>query len=298
MERLSFSGYSTRDVATLLGLSADQVRSYVRAGFLAPRLGARGEYLFSFQDLILLRTAKGLLDAQVPPRRIRLALRKLHEQLPEGKPLSGVRITAQGHQVVVRDGGEAWHAESGQILFDFGVSDLARDAASISQHDSEERRSRRKPPPPPEPAPPREPESPWEWYERGCQLEEAEPAAAEEAMAAYRLALQLDADLPDAHLNLGRLLHERGEVGGAEMHYRLALAARPDDPIAAYDLGVALQDQARYEEAAQAYQMALTADAANADAHYNLAAVYEAMGQRQAAFRHFKSYRALTGKAS
>ncbi|HYG64422.1 MAG TPA: tetratricopeptide repeat protein, partial [Thermoanaerobaculia bacterium] len=94
------------------------------------------------------------------------------------------------------------------------------------------------------------------------------------------------------------LLHERGEVGGAEMHYRLALAARPDDPIAAYDLGVALQDQSRLEEAAQAYQMALTADAANADAHYNLAAVYEAMGQRQAAFRHFKSYRALTGKAS
>lgn len=299
MERLSSSGYSTRDVAALLGLSADQVRSYVRAGFLAPRLGTRGEYLFSFQDLILLRTAKGLLDAQVPPRRIRLALRKLHDQLPAGRPLTGVRITAQDHQVVVRDGGEVWHPESGQILFDFGLSDLARDAASIARHE-EERQSRRRqlPPPPPEPAPPKEPESPWEWYERGCQLEAADPEAAEEAMAAYRLALQLDADLPDAHLNLGRLLHERGEVGGAEMHYRLALAARPDDPVAAYDLGVALHDQGRLEEAAEAYQMALTADDGNAEAHYNLAVVYEALGKRQEAFRHLKSYRALAGKAS
>jgi Flp pilus assembly protein TadD len=82
------------------------------------------------------------------------------------------------------------------------------------------------------------------------------------------------------------------------MHYRLALAARPDDPIAAYDLGVALQDQGHLEEAAEAYQMALTADAGNAEAHYNLAVVYEALGRRQEAFRHLKSYRTLTGKAS
>ena len=60
------SGYSTKDVAALLGLSAAQVRSYVRAGFLSPRQGPRGEYYFSFQDLVLLRTAKGLLAASEP----------------------------------------------------------------------------------------------------------------------------------------------------------------------------------------------------------------------------------------
>jgi tetratricopeptide (TPR) repeat protein len=298
MERPAVRGYSTRDVAALLGLSVEQVRSYVRAGFLSPHLGSRGEYLFSFQDLILLRTAKGLLEAQVPPRRIRLALRKLHEQLPEGRPLSGVRIAAQGHQVVVRDGGDVWHPESGQILFDFGVSELAREAASIARHERENGRRRHpedEKETPRQPEPPREPNTAEEWYARGWELEEMD---ADAAMAAYRQALQIDPDLPDAHLNLGRLLHERGEVGGAEMHYRLALAARPDDPVAAYDLGVALQDQGRFEEAAQAYQMSLTADARNADAHYNLAGVYEALGKRQAAFRHLKSYKSLTGKAS
>jgi DNA-binding transcriptional MerR regulator len=68
------SGYSTKDVAALLGLSAESVRSYVRAGFLSPRQGPRGEYYFTFQDLVLLRTAKGLLAARVPRRRVRLAL--------------------------------------------------------------------------------------------------------------------------------------------------------------------------------------------------------------------------------
>jgi len=39
-------GYSTREVATLLGLSQAQIRSCARAGFVAPRLGPRGELLF------------------------------------------------------------------------------------------------------------------------------------------------------------------------------------------------------------------------------------------------------------
>ena len=65
-------GYSTREVATLLGLSEAQIRSCARAGFVAPRVGPRGELLFSFQDLVLLRTAKALLAARIPQRRIRI----------------------------------------------------------------------------------------------------------------------------------------------------------------------------------------------------------------------------------
>src|SRR5436305_1290835 len=121
------SGYSTKDVAALLGLSAEQVRSYVRAGFLSPVQGPRGEYYFSFQDLILLRTAKGLLAARVPRRRVRLALQNLREQLPEDQPLTGVRISAQGHHVVARDGSDVWNPESGQA--DEKALEIDRDLA-------------------------------------------------------------------------------------------------------------------------------------------------------------------------
>ncbi|MGH7806347.1 MAG: MerR family transcriptional regulator, partial [Candidatus Binatia bacterium] len=54
------SGYTARDVAKLLALSIGQVRSFVRAGFLVPERGPRGEFRFTFQDLVLLRTAKEL----------------------------------------------------------------------------------------------------------------------------------------------------------------------------------------------------------------------------------------------
>ena len=88
--------YTAKNVARMLDLSVDRVRSYARAGFLHPDRGPRGEYRFSFQDLVLLRTAKGLLDSRVPPRKIRVVLNKLREQLPSGRPLTGVRISADG----------------------------------------------------------------------------------------------------------------------------------------------------------------------------------------------------------
>jgi tetratricopeptide (TPR) repeat protein len=114
-------------------------------------------------------------------------------------------------------------------------------------------------------------------------------------MAAYRRALELDPDLADAHLNLGRLLHEAGHLAAAESHYRQALAIEPEDALAAYNLGVALQDQQRPREAAAAYRHAIALDPELADAHFNLSGVYEQLGDKAAAFRHLRTYRSLTG---
>src|SRR5438067_2046557 len=172
------SGYAAREVAKMLGLSLGQVRAYVKAGFLDPARGPRGELRFTFQDLVLLRTAQGLVSARIPPRRVRSALRKLRGQLPEGRPLRGVHIRAEGDRIVVGDGHASWSPESGQVLFDFGARELARKVAPLPlrAHDAND------------------------WYERGCDLDEAAP---DEAREAYQRALQLDPSLADAWVNLG-----------------------------------------------------------------------------------------------
>src|ERR671923_2743940 len=120
------SGYGAREVAKMLGLSVGQVRAYVRAGFLEPSRGPRGELRFSFQDLVLLRTAQGLVSARIAPRRVRAALRRLRSQLPEGRTLRDVHIRAEGDHIVVGDGARKWSAEDGQVLFDFATAELAR----------------------------------------------------------------------------------------------------------------------------------------------------------------------------
>jgi tetratricopeptide (TPR) repeat protein len=272
-------GYSTSEVAKLLGFSASQVRGYVRSGFLSPERGSRGELSFSFQDLVFLRTARGLMSERVAPRRIRAALSRLREQLPEGRPLTAVRIAMEGSRIVVEDGARRWQPESGQILFDFGVAELARKVAPLVRRAFREAQEEG-------------PEfSADDWYEWACELEPGSPG---EAIAAYRKALALDSGHADAHVNLGRLLHESGDAAGAEPHYAAALAARPDDATAAFNLGVALQDQGKLPEALLAYQKAVRLDPENADAHFNAASLAEKMGRPAEALRHLRTYRKLT----
>lgn len=269
-------GYRARDVARMLGLSVPQVRELARAGLGEPRRGPRGELRFSFQDLVLLRTARELVRAQVPAARVRRALARLREQLPAGRSLAGVRIAADGEHVVVRDGARLWHPESGQALFDFGVGDVAADvapllaAAARAAGDADDAEA---------------------FYAWGCDLEDGAPAQARDA---YGKALALDPDHYGANLNLGRLLHEAGDAAGAERHYRRALAARPGDALALYDLGVALEDQGRDEAALAAYEESVAAGDTHPEAHHNAARVCERLGRRERALRHLAAWRRAT----
>lgn len=291
------SGYTAAEVAQLLDLPATEVRAWVRDGLLAPARGVRGELRFSFQDLVLLRTAKGLTEGRIPRARVRRALRSLKARLPEGRPLSGLQISVEGDRIVVCDGGARVEPESGQVLFDFTVRELERGVESLAR--------RRRPPAEDGTEEPsslensaggsiqisRKAATADEEYQRGFELESDDPDA---ALAAYRSAVALDAAHADAHVNLGRMLHGRGQLADAEEHYRAGLEARPDDVIAAFNLGVALEDLGRPEAAVEAYQRAIAIDPGLADAYYNLSRVCERLGRRAEALRYLKDYRRLT----
>ena len=276
-------GYNSRDVARLLGLTVAQVRGFARDGFLTPAPAAgrrrRGGLQFSFQDLVILRTAKALVAARIPTRRIRRALKKLRLELPRGRSLAELRITAEGDRIMVSDGETAWNPESDQTHLDFAVSDLATRAAPIARRTAQAARAA---------AGDLDAD---DWYELGLELEAVEPA---EARDAYRRALELDAHHADAHVNLGRLLHEEGLVQEAERHYRLALRENPGHATAAFNLGIALEDLDRPGDAVEAYRAALALDPRLADAHYNVARLYEKGGKKAAALRHLSIYRRLT----
>jgi tetratricopeptide (TPR) repeat protein len=130
-----------------------------------------------------------------------------------------------------------------------------------------------------------------DWYELGCELE---ISSVEEAKDAYERALEADPAHADAHVNLGRILHEEGAPAAAELHYRAALEADPEHDTAAFNHGVALEDLGRIDDAVAAYKRAIALNRDNADAHYNLAGIYERRGEKAAALRHLKAYRALT----
>src|SRR2546430_2699064 len=264
------TGYTTEEVARLLGLSRAQIRSYTRAGFLSPARGARGDLRFTFQDLVLLKAAKGLLAARIPAGKIRGSLRRLKQQLPRGRALSEVRITAEGHRVVARDDAIAWNPESGQLVLDFDVATLAQRAAPLARRQAAAARRVQ------------EDLDAEQWFALGLELEVSEP---DEARDAYRRALELDPDHADAHVNLGRLLVEAGRAEEAETHFRAAVADHPGHATAWFNLGIALEDRRRLNDAVKAYEQAIVADRRLADAYFNLARLYEQAVQKTAALR-------------
>jgi hypothetical protein len=264
--------YGVHDVERLLHLSRSTIRSLVDAGFVSPARGPRGAWQFSFQDLIVLRTAQALVDANVPARRITRSMRELRKRLPSTMPLSGLAIGAVADRVVIREGGSRWQAESGQYLLEFDV-DPSSGSLSVIE---------------------RQPEmSAHDWFVRGAALEEDDAKAAIEA---YEQAIAADRSLVDAHINLGRLLHDSGQHLRAERVYRAAIRACGNDAVLFFNLGVLLEDMRRTSDALTAYESALRTDPEFADCHYNLGLLYERLRRPKDAIRHMARYRALTAR--
>jgi tetratricopeptide (TPR) repeat protein len=119
-------------------------------------------------------------------------------------------------------------------------------------------------------------------------------------MAAYRRAIASRRDFADAHNNLGRLHHDRGELALAEACYRRALVADPQVALYAFNLGVVLEDLGCTYEAISAYELALALAPTFADAHFNLARQIELAARSsndelmlRRALRHLQQYRQL-----
>ncbi len=266
-------GYSTRDVAELLEMPPETIREIARSGILDPERTEGQHYRFSFQDIIILRTARELLAAGVRKSRINRTLYQLKSRLPSGRTLSSVRIAGDGGDVVIKEDDSLYNPDSGQIHFNFAVSDLAGSVAPLARQAAEDAESS-------------DQLSSDDWFDLGVDLEAVSP---EDAPAAYLRALELDPDHSDAHVNIGRLLQEAGEYEAAEEHYHKAMAAEPDNVLAAFNLGTLLEDMGRIYDAIRAYKHATSF----ADAHYNLSRLYELVGEHSEALKHLKTYRNL-----
>ncbi len=263
----------------MLRLPRSTIRALIDAGFVAPARGPRNTLLFSFQDLIVLRTAQTLAAAKVPAKRINRSLKELRRQLPETMPLTGLSIGAVGEHVVVRDGATRRQVESGQYLLSFEGDPRSGSLSVVETR------------PKPQARPPIDAQT---WFDRGLELEQQNMQAAQDA---YREAVKADGCRLDARINLGRLLHEAGRHAEAEKVYRDAITACGGDALLLYNLAVLLEDMGKHADAVAMYLSALRADPELADGHYNLALLCERLGKAKDAIRHMSQYRRLVGGA-
>jgi tetratricopeptide (TPR) repeat protein len=206
--------FGLREVQKLLRLSRGTIRGLVEAGFVSPARGPRNAWLFSFQDLIVLRTAQALAAANIPAKRITQSLKELRRRLPASMPLSGLSIGAEGNRVVVKEGTGRWQAESGQYLLAFegdpaagALKVIAQQAQSIDYY-----------------------------IDRGYELHEARRLP--QAEAVYREALKVHGDEPLLLFNLGVLLQDLERKAEAAECYEAALRRDPRMADCHYNLAL------------------------------------------------------------
>jgi tetratricopeptide (TPR) repeat protein len=103
----------------------------------------------------------------------------------------------------------------------------------------------------------------------------------EEAIVAWKKALELNPDEASVHLNLGVTLARLGRPDEAVVEYRKALEINPDDAETHYRFGMSLADMGKFDEAVAEYEKGLALrpkDAKDAD----LATVYDFLGRARA----------------
>jgi tetratricopeptide (TPR) repeat protein len=262
--------YNTKDLERLFGLPASAVRSLTRAGHISPvKRGGRLHY--SFQDLLMLRTASALRSANISAHRINRTLETLRSTLPSGAALNQRSLTALGNQIAIREGKMLWESESGQyvLALDIGAEKgglhvITRASDAVATADSAD-----------------------EHYAKAFALEDTDPGA---ALIAYEASLVADPEHAEARINLGRLLHIAGRLAEAERVYR---TAKKPEPVLVFNLAVLLEDLDREADAIAAYREALALDPDLADAHFNLARLYERARNPKASLRHLLAYRRM-----
>jgi tetratricopeptide (TPR) repeat protein len=275
--------FDSKDLERLFGIPASQIRALVRAGHIHP-LKKAGRLSYSFQDLIVLRTAGSLRAAKIPAQKINRTLREIRESLPGTLPLSGLSIVAVGDRIVVREGQALRESDTGQYTLALEVFDKEGDllvidkritaadsgeAAAISSDVADVAAAE---------------------FEKAVELEDSD---ADAARAAYQACLAADPQHLEARLNLGRLLHLAGRLREAEQVYR---GVDAPEALLTFNLAVLLEDLEREPEAMTAYRSALALDPGLADAHFNLARLHERAGHPKDALRHLLAYRRLSNE--
>ena len=267
-------GHFTREeVLRLVGITPQQITRWERLRLVEPQAApGRAEKVYTFADLVSLRTLKQLTGQGISETRLLDALQALSRQLGGAEvSLAKLRISSSGRNLVIEYDGKTLEPLSGQLLLKF-------EAGATKLRPMRER-------------------SAGEWLALALESE-GDPSLRPQAMDAYRQVVELAPNWVEPHINLGTLLYEQGELLQAAESYRRALALDPANALAHFDLGSVLDELKNFGDASHHLREAVRLKPDYADAHYNLARVLEELGAYREARSHWRRYLELDPNSS
>ena len=250
------------------------------------RVWSRPAIHFGFSDLLALKTLKKLRELRITPKQIQRAITSLKARLEDiDHPLAQLRITAEGRKITVHVAGNMMEPISGQLLLDFDAKEIeklrsfpVRTASAEAESDAKEQLAEH-------------------WFQRGLALEET-GAPVEDAVAAYRKAIESNPNASGALVNLGTIAFRMRKMKEAADYYARATVADPQYPLAHFNLGNLYDEQGNFPDARQHYLEAIRLSPRYADAYFNLALLCERNNEVLQAIGYWQAYLKLDSTSS
>src|SRR5665213_1559626 len=247
---VTIHAYSRKEAQRLAGISERQLRSWEQQKLIAPT------DQYGFGELLALRMLTQLRKKGVAAAKMRRALHAVAQKLNgSDQPLAGLQVYAEGKRIRVGIEGRHMEAESGQLLLDFGPSEISRlleFKKPVNPRADAERRAEAD-----------------RWFQRGLELESQSAGAL---------------------VNLGTLYFNARNLSEAEKCYTQALEVDPEYALAHFDLANLFDERGHRAPALDHYLTALRISPNYADAHYNIALLYQSASQPLKAVHHWMTY--------
>lgn len=255
--------YSRRDILAMYpALRLDHLRYLEKSGLLHPVVKHDDESFFAFADLSVLRQIAGELQQGT---QFRAVVRNLHATRT-GQLTFDFRLEAQPARIIELKPKSA----SMNGTLPLGLSGTNGALGTVGELSEAE-----------------------QYFLMGSLLDDGTPERTEEAVKAYRRALDHDPDLVAALINLANIRYSHDELAEAQALYERAIALDPSYFEAHFNLGNIHHDHARYVDAESSYRNALALNHSYADAHFYLAVTLEKMGRSVDARAHWRTYERL-----
>lgn len=256
--------YGQKDVLAMYpALRLDHLRYMEKCGLIKPAFKNNADTFFGFADLTTMRQMAGELQQGVA---FRAALRSLQASRV-GQLAFDFRLDAQPARIIDLKS----RANTGtSIPGTSGTSGTSGTVGGVRELSSAE-----------------------QYFLMGSLLDDGTPERVDEAVKAYRRALEEDPDLVAALINLANIRYSRDELAEAQALYERAIVLDPSYFEAHFNLGNIHHDHAHYGEAEVSYREALALNNNYADAHFYLAVTLEKMGRAVDARAHWRAYERL-----
>jgi tetratricopeptide (TPR) repeat protein len=260
--------FTRSEVERMTGATRQQLDYWSRLRLLQPR-SRWGERFFNFTDLVAVEALRRLTAQRIPAQRLSRVVQALERQLGNAAaPLSSLRISVTGDEVVVREPGPQGRPIeplTGQFVMDFETSQLERKVHSLGARTAEE------------------------WFDLAMTLDGSQESMGE-AVEAYQQAIKAAPEWIEPHINLGTALFHLGRLIESRDAFCAAVTIDRRHALAHFNLGCICDRLGDGDQALDEFRAALACAPDMAEAHLNLALVYEKQNWKDESRRHLSAY--------